>query len=109
MANPISLLVNGVCGRMGHRVVHLAAEDNRFEIAAGTESADHPKIGQNLGEVMALPQLQSITVAHHWPKDRRIDVVIDVSSPEGTTVLLPLCRADRIPMVVATTGHSVEQ
>lgn len=109
MAAPLSLLVNGVCGRMGHRVVHLAADDPRFQVAAGLENANHPKAGLDLGLVMALPQLEGIKVTHHWPQDRIIDVVIDVSSPEGTEALLPICRADRIPMIVATTGHSVDQ
>jgi len=109
MANPLSLLVNGVCGRMGFRIVHLAAEDSRFQVAAGLEYAEHPKHGFDLGLVMALPNLEGIKITHSWPRDRRVDVVIDVSSPEGTAALLPVCRADRIPMVVATTGHSVEQ
>ncbi len=109
MATSLSLLVNGVCGRMGFRVVHLAADDPRFQVAAGLEHSAHPKLGLDLGLVMGLPQLEGIAITHEWPKDRRIDVVIDVSSPEGTAMLLPMCRVDKIPMIVATTGHSVEQ
>lgn len=109
MANSLSLLVNGVSGRMGIRVVHLATADPRFQVAAGLEHQDHPKQALDLGQVMALPDLEGISITHGWPKDRMIDVVIDVSSPEGTAALLPLCRTDRIPVVVATTGHSVQQ
>ncbi|MBL8823923.1 MAG: 4-hydroxy-tetrahydrodipicolinate reductase [Planctomycetia bacterium] len=109
MANEISLLVNGVCGRMGLRIIHLASADKRFQVAAGLEHADHPKGGMDLGLVAALPELEGIAITHAWPKDRVIDLVIDVSSPEGTASLLPLCKVDRIPMVVATTGHSVQQ
>jgi len=109
MANPLSLLVNGVCGRMGVRIVHLAADDPRFQVAAGLEHAEHPKQGLDLGMVMALPELEGIAITKSWPQDRTIDVVIDVSSPEGAMALLPTCRADRIPMIVASTGQSVEQ
>ncbi len=109
MPNPLSLLVNGVCGRMGFRVVHLAAEDHRFQVAAGLEHQGHPKHGLDLGHVMGLPKLEGIAISHHWPAGRTIDVVIDVSSPDGTATLLPMCRVDRIPMIVATTGHTVEQ
>lgn len=109
MANALSLLVNGVCGRMGIRVVHLAAADSRFQVATGLEHQAHPKVGLDLGQVMGLPDLEGIQVTDRWPTDRMIDVVIDVSSPEGTASLLKLCQKDRIPMVVATTGHSVEQ
>ncbi|HQR05962.1 MAG TPA: 4-hydroxy-tetrahydrodipicolinate reductase [Gemmatales bacterium] len=109
MPTPLSLLVNGVCGRMGFRVVHLAADDPRFQVAAGLEYAGHPKHGLDLGHVMGLPNLEGISITDKWPTDRRIDVVIDVSSPEGTALLLTKCRADKIPMIVATTGHSVAQ
>ncbi len=109
MANEISLLVNGVCGRMGLRIIHLATADKRFQVAGGLEHADHPKLGMDLGLVAALPELEGIAITHAWPRDRAIDLVIDVSSPEGTAAMLPLCKADRIPMVVATTGHSVQQ
>ena len=90
MANPLTLLVNGVCGRMGHRVVHLAAEDQRFQVAAGLENASHPKLGLDLGLVMALPALEGIQITREWPTDRTIEVVIDVSSPEGTAALRPV-------------------
>ncbi len=109
MADKISLLVNGVCGRMGTRIVHLAQNDARFQVAAGLEYAQHPKQGLDLGLVMGLPDLEGIKITHHWPLDRVIDLVIDVSSPEGTAAILPHCKASRIPTVVATTGHTVEQ
>ncbi len=109
MANSISLLVNGVCGRMGTRIVHLATNDSRFTVAAGLEYPQHPKLGLDLGLVMALPDLEGIKIDDKWPTDRVIDLVIDVSSPEGTAAILPHCRGARIPMVVATTGHTVEQ
>ncbi len=109
MADQIALLINGVCGRMGHRVVHLASEDERFRIVAALESDQHTKHGEDLGEVMGREDLAGIPVSSEWPAEKRIDVVIDFSSPEGTAALLPICRNDRIPLVVATTGHSVGQ
>jgi 4-hydroxy-tetrahydrodipicolinate reductase len=109
MPERISLLVNGVCGRMGHRVAHLACADSRFEVAAGLETPQHPKIGQDLGQVMGLPELKGIPIAVTWPAGRRVDVVVDFSSPDGTQFLLEVCRKDHIPMVVATTGHSIAQ
>src|SRR5262249_3305357 len=40
---------------------------------------------------------------------QRVDVVVDFSTPAGTQAVLPACVARRIPLVVATTGHSPEQ
>lgn len=109
MAQPLGLLVNGVCGRMGTRIVHLAHEDSRFEVVAGLEGTQHPKLGLDLGKVMGIVALEGHTISSNWPLDTRVDVAIDVSSPEGTASLLTKCQTDHIPLVVATTGHSVEQ
>src|SRR5262245_46352442 len=109
MPDRISLLVNGVCGRMGQRVAHLAAADRRFEVVAGLETPQHPKVGQDLGQVTGQSELQGIPITANWPFDRMVDVVIDFSSPDGTQFLLEVCRKDHIPMVVATTGHSIAQ
>jgi 4-hydroxy-tetrahydrodipicolinate reductase len=109
MADVISLLINGVCGRMGHRLVHLASEDSRFRIAAALESPGHPKLGMDLGLVMGRNNVAGLAITATWPANESIDAVIDFSNPLGTMQLLPVCRKDHIPMVVATTGHSVEQ
>src|SRR4051794_13415052 len=101
MRDSISLLINGVCGRMGQRVVHLATADPRFQVAAGLETPVHSKIGHDLGQVMGLSELEGISITSAWPFDRKIDVVIDFSSPDGTAYLLDVCRQDHIPLVVA--------
>jgi 4-hydroxy-tetrahydrodipicolinate reductase len=38
-----------------------------------------------------------------------LNVLIDFSAPEGTMGVLPMCVERRIPLVVATTGHSPPQ
>ena len=44
------------------------------------------------------------------PEDyQHIDAIIDFSIPAGTMTVLPLCVERRIPLVVATTGHTAEQ
>lgn len=106
MTNPIALLINGVCGRMGQRLVHLASEDDRFCIVAALETSDHPRFGLDLGVVMGRPSLEGIHITSEWPVNRSVEVVIDFSTPKGTAQLLPTCRKDHIPMVIATTGHS---
>jgi 4-hydroxy-tetrahydrodipicolinate reductase len=109
MPEKISLLINGVCGRMGQRVVHLAAADPRFVIAAGLELPEHPKLGYDLGKVTGMPGLEGTPITSSWPRELPVDVVIDFSSPDGTAYLVGVCRKERIPLVVATTGHSLAQ
>jgi 4-hydroxy-tetrahydrodipicolinate reductase len=100
--------INGACGRMGQRLVHLAHEDPHLAIGAALEAPAHPQQGRDVGEVCGLGKL-GVPVHHELPPDQRLDVVIDFSQPEGTMAVLPLCVRSRIPIVIATTGFSAAQ
>jgi 4-hydroxy-tetrahydrodipicolinate reductase len=100
--------INGVCGRMGQRIVQLAHEDKHLAIGAALESPGHPQLGQDVGELAGLGKL-GVAVGFELPMGGRIDALIDFSTPEGTMSVLPQCVARRIPLLVATTGHSPEQ
>jgi 4-hydroxy-tetrahydrodipicolinate reductase len=100
--------INGVCGRMGQRLVALAAEDPDLKLAVGLDSPASPGQGRDCGELAGVGRL-GVAVAPSLPADVRLDVLIDFSVPEGTMAVLPACVARRIPLVVATTGHTPEQ
>ncbi|MBC8473019.1 MAG: 4-hydroxy-tetrahydrodipicolinate reductase, partial [Planctomycetes bacterium] len=44
-----SLIINGAAGRMGRRVIAMAAESAAFNIAAAVDIATHPDIGKDAG------------------------------------------------------------
>jgi 4-hydroxy-tetrahydrodipicolinate reductase len=100
--------INGACGRMGQRLVHLAHEDPALTIGAALESPSHPQQGRDIGEVCGLGQL-GVPVRHGITPELRLEVVIDFSVPEGTLAVLPQCVAHRVPVVIATTGFTAEQ
>ena len=100
--------INGVCGRMGQRIVQLAAEDSEFEIGAGLDAAEHSSQGRDIGELAGIGKL-NVTVTADLPLSVRLDAMIDFSTPEGTMKVLPICLARRIPLIVATTGHTPAQ
>jgi 4-hydroxy-tetrahydrodipicolinate reductase len=100
--------INGAAGRMGQRLVHLASEDRELALAAALEAPGHPREGQDAGEICGLGQL-GVPIRSALPPGSRVEVMIDFSAPEGTMAVLPLCLQHRIPLVVATTGHSAEQ
>lgn len=102
------IAINGAAGRMGQRLVCLAQEDKELRLAAALEAANHPAQGRDIGEVAGLGPL-GVLVRSEVPLNQRLDAVIDFSSPEGTEAVLPLCVQRRIPLVMATTGHSAEQ
>ncbi len=100
--------VNGVCGRMGLRIVQLAHEDKELALAAAIDAAQHPNQGRDIGEVAGLGNL-GVPVTAELSLDKHVDVMIDFSLPEGTMAVLQTCVDRRIPLVVATTGHNPSQ
>jgi 4-hydroxy-tetrahydrodipicolinate reductase len=100
--------VNGCLGRMGQRIVQLAAEDPELVLGAALEAAGHPDLGHNIGEAAGLGRLD-VPVRADLPLETRLDVLIDFSTPAGTMAILRPCTERRIPLVVATTGHSAAE
>jgi 4-hydroxy-tetrahydrodipicolinate reductase len=93
---------------MGQRLVHLINEDRDLTLRAALDSANHPRLGQDIGEIAGLGKL-GVPLASAVDWRQQFDVLIDFSMPEGTMAMLPVCVEHRIPLVVATTGHTAEQ
>lgn len=100
--------INGVLGRMGQRILHLAREDESLVLGAALETPGHPMRGRDVGEVSGLGKLD-VLIRPDVPLDQRLDVMIDFSLPAGTMSVLDICLQRRIPLVVATTGHTAAQ
>jgi 4-hydroxy-tetrahydrodipicolinate reductase len=103
-----TLGINGAAGRMGQRLVHLTCEDNELALALALEASNNPLQGRDMGEIAGLGNL-GVPLRADLPHEVRLDVLIDFSMPEGTMRVLPWCVERRIPLVVATTGHTPEQ
>jgi 4-hydroxy-tetrahydrodipicolinate reductase len=101
------LAINGACGRMGQRLLQLAHEDHELAIGAALDAPTHPQQGRDAGEIASLGPI-NVPLRSQLP-DGRIDAVIDFSQPAGTMMVLPQCVERRIPLVVATTGHTPAQ
>jgi 4-hydroxy-tetrahydrodipicolinate reductase len=99
--------ITGAAGRMGQRLVHLARADS-LSLGVALEAANHPLLGRDVGEVAGIGNL-GVPIRSDVPLGHRLDVLIDFSTPEGTMHVLPVCVARRIPLVVATTGHTAAQ
>jgi 4-hydroxy-tetrahydrodipicolinate reductase len=104
----IHIGINGVCGRMGQRILALAHEDEELSVAAAMDAPGHAKQGADAGEIAGVGNI-GVPVASALPLDKHLDVVIDFSTPEGTMQVLSTCLARRIPLIVATTGHTHSQ
>lgn len=99
------IAVNGACGRMGQRVIALAHEDQGVTVVAAIDGANHPHQGRDAGELAGVGPI-GVAVSGELDLQTSPDVVVDFSTPAGTRAVLKTCEARKIPLVVATTGHS---
>ncbi|MBA7657893.1 4-hydroxy-tetrahydrodipicolinate reductase [subsurface metagenome] len=100
------LVIVGSAGRMGKRLVALAAESGKFEIIAAVEKKGHPDFGKDAGLVTSAGRL-NIEVGCTWPE--KTDVVIDFSQPEAADKTVNYCVDNKTALVLGTTGLSSEQ
>ncbi|MFO0896829.1 MAG: 4-hydroxy-tetrahydrodipicolinate reductase [Pirellulales bacterium] len=98
---PLRLVVHGAAGRMGQRIVALAAADPDFRLVAALDRAGHPRLGEDAGLVAGVAAL-GVPLANEWAGEA--DVVIDFSTAEAVSDVVATCLERRVPLVVATTG-----
>lgn len=82
---PLSILINGSKGRMGHAVA-TAAKDIGVNVGAAVD------VGDDIAAALA-----------------KCDAVIDFSSHTATRALLEIAVAQKKPVVLGTTGHQPEE
>jgi 4-hydroxy-tetrahydrodipicolinate reductase len=100
------LVVIGAAGRMGRRIVALAAESGRFDIVSAVENQGHPDIGKDAGLTAGIGPL-NVPLGSSWPAEANI--AIDFSLPEATDSTLRQCTAHGAALVMGTTGLTATQ
>lgn len=100
------LAIHGAAGRMGRRLVALAAQDDALSPVAAIEHANHPDLGTDAGTLAGCGTLGvDLTDAI---SDTPCDALIDFSLPEGFRKALAECVKHKLPIVVGTTGLTAE-
>ncbi len=95
----MKILVNGICGFMGREVAKLCRADYRgAKLFGGVDPAGGEAEGATVYADFA-----------SVPENADIDCIIDFSVHFCTPALLDLAMARRIPVVLATTGHTAEE
>ncbi len=103
----ISIAIHGAAGRMGRRLVALAAADPHLRLVAAVDSPTHPDLGKDAGVLAGLSEIGVPLVdslGHAEPQ-----AVIDFSVPVAAETVTAVCIKRQIPLVMATTGLSEEQ
>ncbi|MEX0885015.1 MAG: 4-hydroxy-tetrahydrodipicolinate reductase [Phycisphaeraceae bacterium] len=97
----ISLGINGAAGRMGQRLIALAADDPDLRLVAALEREEHPSLGRDVGPLAGAPALH-LPIATTWPTPPQ--VVIDFTHPDALRQLLGRARDAGVALVIGTTG-----
>lgn len=97
----VRIAIHGAAGRMGRRLVALAAADPQIQLAAALEAPSHPRLGEDAGALAGCGPL-GVRLADRL--EQPVDVVIDFSTAAAVGAILQLCRQQGMALVVATTG-----
>ncbi len=105
----IRAIVAGAAGRMGGRIIHMIGEAEGIVLSAAFERADSPAIGQDAGEAAGLPELGVHIASGLEEVIDQGDVVIDFTFHEASLAHARIASAHNMPMVIGTTGFSMEE
>ncbi len=108
MTEKTRIAIYGAAGRMGKRLIALAAADPALEVTAAVDMKGHPRLGSDSGELAGIGQ-NGIPLTDAISETAPVDVIIDFSAPAALGALLALCRERGIALVYATTGLSDPQ
>jgi 4-hydroxy-tetrahydrodipicolinate reductase len=105
----LGLIVCGASGRMGSTLVRLIHESRALKLAGAVESADHPNIGKDAGEIAGIGKLGVAIQADLEPLLKNQSVVVEFTAPEATLAHVRLAARKNVPIVVGTTGLNAKQ
>ena len=100
------IAIHGAAGRMGRRLVALGHDDPDLTVVATVEYEGHPEIGADAGLLAGVGKLGVVLSSK---LETEVDAVIEFSVPNGAESITKTCVAQRVPLVMATTGLSENQ
>ncbi len=99
----MKILISGICGHMGTEVAKLVLAGSR-----GAEPDGMSGVDMNACGAEGCPSVSRFAEAHCAPFTDA-DVIIDFSHHAATEAMLAFAVAHKIPVVLATTGHTEEE
>jgi len=100
------LIVVGAAGRMGKRIISLAANDSELKIAGAVDVQGHPDTGRDAGIVAGTGPV-GVKIGSEFAAGA--DIVIDFSLPDAADATVEYCTAGGAALVLGTTGLSSKQ
>ncbi len=104
------VMVSGAAGRMGRRIISVIHEDSRAVLLGALESVGNSFVGQDAGEIAGVGKLGvSIVGSVGDLPFADSDVLIEFTAPSATLANLEIAVEYQVPMVIGTTGMTVEE
>jgi 4-hydroxy-tetrahydrodipicolinate reductase len=94
--------VVGATGRTGSKVVEALESSKTATLAAAIASPTSRQQGREIGE-------RRVQVSSDLAKLSGSDAVIEFSTPEVSMAVVESCVSLKLPLLIATTGHTPEQ
>ena len=105
----IKVGVIGAGGRMGRMLIEAVQENPQTTLNAAIERQGSSLVGAEAGEVAAIGRLDVQIVDDLKAVINDIDVLIDFSLPDATEQNMQICAANKVAMVIGTTGFNEQQ
>lgn len=105
----IKVVVAGAAGRMGTRIMHMIQKEEAITLSGAFERADHPAVGQDVGEVIGLGTTGLTLKGSIGETMKDADLLIDFTTPESTLENIRFISKTGQAMVIGTTGIVGEQ
>ena len=105
----IDVGVIGAGGRMGRMLIEAVQDNPQTTLNAAIERQGSSLVGADAGEVAAIGRLDVQIVDDLKAVINDIDVLIDFSLPDATEQNMQICAANKVAMVIGTTGFNEQQ
>lgn len=102
----IRIAVHGAAGRMGRRLMALIAQSDDLQLVGAVDRVEHLPSDEEAAALCIQAGVSTGQFQDTVPK--QAEAAIDFSSVAGTRRVLEQCAADRIPLVIGTTGLNAQ-
>jgi 4-hydroxy-tetrahydrodipicolinate reductase len=96
-----SVAINGAAGRMGRRLIALAAESSELRVSEAIDVAESKLLGQDAGSIAGVAAMD-VPIAEQF--EGKADVLIDFTVPAATRKAIDACVTHGKALVIGTTG-----
>jgi 4-hydroxy-tetrahydrodipicolinate reductase len=105
----IKIGIVGACGRMGRRITALASQDNEIEVTAGYEYSESEFIGEDLGILAGIGEINIKVESDIKGAAKKCDVLIDFTGAKGTMSNIEDYKFANVPLVIGSTGFNDDE